>query len=68
MRASLASDSSAAAAAAATRGAFDGIVSDAFEGSLRYYVVQEQREVGGWEVAKAGSGAAPQRRCMQPRP
>lgn len=36
----------AAEAAAAARVAFEGSISDAFEGALRFYVSEEQREVG----------------------
>jgi len=35
-----------AAAAAAARGAFEGAISEAFEGALKYYVAEEQKEVG----------------------
>ena len=33
-------------AAAAARGAFEGAISEAFEGALKFYVAEEQREVG----------------------
>jgi hypothetical protein len=34
-----------AAAAAAARGAFEGAISEAFEGALKFYVTEEQKEV-----------------------
>lgn len=40
------SDTEAAAAAAAATVSFEGAVSEAFEDSLKYYVAEEQKEVG----------------------
>ncbi len=38
-------DAAAVAAAAAARGAFEGAISEAFEGALKFYVSEEQKEV-----------------------
>ncbi len=45
-KAAAATGADAQEAAAAARGAFEGAISEAFEEVLRFYVMEEQREVG----------------------